>query len=110
MKNIHFMAATLALASAAGAQAQVPATGSVQIYGLLDVAVEHLSNTAPSGGGLTRMPDLAGALAPSRLGFRGSEDLGGGLAAIFTLEEGFGVDSGFFPDCSVLGSWGLDDL
>ena len=94
MKKAHLLAATLALAAASGAQAQAQGTGSVTIYGLLDAAVEHLSNTGPTGGGLTRFPDLAGALAPSRLGFRGVEDLGGGLSAIFTLEEGIAVDSG----------------
>ncbi|BDR09183.1 porin [Comamonas thiooxydans] len=67
------------------------AQSSVTMYGLVDTAVEHLSNT-PTGS-LTRMPNLSGSL-PSRLGFRGAEDLGNGIRAIFTLEMGFGVDSG----------------
>jgi hypothetical protein len=40
------------------------------------------------------MPSLGGGMFPSRLGFRGSEDLGGGLKAIFTLETGVYVDTG----------------
>jgi predicted porin len=81
---------TLALACAAGgAQAQ-----SVTIYGLIDASVEYLNHVGAAGAGLTRMPGLTGGSAPSRLGLRGSEDLGGGLKAIFTLEQGFGVDAG----------------
>lgn len=76
-----------------GAYAQGPAAGpSVSIYGLLDAGVEHLTPVS-GGGSLTREPGLTGSL-PSRLGFRGSEDLGGGLAAIFTLETGIGIDTG----------------
>lgn len=65
----------------------------VTIYGLIDASVEHLTNVGASGGSLTRMPGLTGSV-PSRLGFRGSEDLGGGMKAVFTLEQGIGVDSG----------------
>jgi predicted porin len=36
------------------------------------------------------------AYSPSRLGFRGSEDLGGGLYAVFTLESQIGLDTGNF--------------
>ncbi|MEG1771634.1 MAG: porin, partial [Comamonas sp.] len=80
------------LAAACGAtQAQT----SVMIYGLLDASVEHLTNATPAGASLTRMPGLTGS-APSRLGFRGTEDLGAGLKAVFTLESGLGVDSGTF--------------
>ena len=78
-----------ALAACAGAHAQ----SSVQVYGVVDQAVEHLSH-APTGN-LTRLPGLTGSV-PSRLGFRGTEDLGGGLKALFTLEMGFGVDNGSF--------------
>jgi len=37
---------------------------------------------------------VGAATAPSRLGFRGSEDLGGGLKALFTMESGMSVDTG----------------
>ncbi|EJE50527.1 outer membrane protein (porin) [Acidovorax sp. CF316] len=84
------------LAAACGAACAQSGTGSsVTIYGLLDASVEHLSNASANGGSLTRMPGLTGS-APSRLGFRGVEDLGGGLKAGFTLESGFGVDSGTY--------------
>jgi len=68
------------------------AQSSVTIYGIMDVAVEHINKTA-AGGSLTRMPGLTGSL-PSRLGFRGREDLGGGLYSSFTLEMGIAPDSG----------------
>ncbi len=88
---------------------------SVSVYGLVDVAVEHVTKVAPAGGGLTRVPSLTGTL-PSRLGLRGSEDLGGGLKAVFTLEQGFAPDQGSFTQggrawgrqawVGVAGSWG----
>lgn len=79
---------------AAGAQAQSPASGSgVTLYGTIDTSVEHLTNVGAVKGGLTRMPSLTGSI-PSRWGMRGSEDLGGGLRAVFTLESGFAPDSG----------------
>jgi predicted porin len=81
------------LLAAIGSTAAVAQT-SVQVYGLIDAAVERVTNTAPNGDSLTRMPNLSGGMMPSRLGFRGTEDLGGGLKAIFALENGFGPDSG----------------
>lgn len=78
----------ISLAACTSALAQ-----NVTMYGILDQAVEHLNKVGPSGSSLTRMPGLTGTL-PSRLGVRGTEDLGGGLRAVFTLEQGFGVDSG----------------
>lgn len=75
----------LVLASAA-AQAQ----SSVTIYGIADAAL-----VGESGGTAGRMTKVtSGAAAASRIGFRGSEDLGNGLAAIFTLETGTKIDSG----------------
>ena len=79
-------AATLLGGGAAHAQ-------TVTVYGVLDAAVEHLSNVGADGHSDNRMPNLAGSV-PSRLGLRGSEDLGGGLSAVFTIEQGFGIDSG----------------
>jgi predicted porin len=75
--------------SAGGAAAQ----SSVTIYGVMDASVEHVSNVGASSDGLTRMPSLTGSV-PSRLGFRGTEDLGGGLQGLFTLEMGLAPDSG----------------
>ena len=82
--------AGIGLALSAGAAV---AQSSVTIYGVMDASVEHVSNVGASGGGLTRMPSLTGS-APSRLGFRGTEDLGGGLQGLFTLEMGLAPDSG----------------
>lgn len=82
--------AALGMAASAAAQAQ-----NVTIYGVLDAGVEVLDQVGTNGDTLTRMPGLTGS-APSRLGFRGSEDLGGGLKADFLLEMGFGTDVGTF--------------
>lgn len=84
-KTVITLAAFAGLAGAVQAQ-------NVTIYGLLDQAVEHLGSTA-AGGGLWRMPGLTGTFS-SRIGLRGSEDLGGGLRAVYVLEQGFGLDTG----------------
>ena len=88
MKHTIFCAAALM-----GMGATCHAQSSVTVYGLLDTAVEHINHVGTSGTGLTRMPSNAGS-APSRLGFRGREDLGGGLSAQFVLEMGMAPDSG----------------
>ncbi|MBK0114055.1 MULTISPECIES: porin [unclassified Delftia] len=84
-KVLYFSAAFLG-ASAAHAQ-------SVQIYGLVDMGIERVSNVGVGRTSVTRMPGIAGSL-PSRLGFRGTEDLGGNLKALFVLESGFSLDQG----------------
>lgn len=66
---------------------------NVTVYGLIDTGIEHVTNVGAAGSGLTRIPTLTGSL-PSRIGFRGAEDLGGGLKAVFTLENGFAPDDG----------------
>jgi predicted porin len=80
---------TLAALAATCASA---AAQQVTVYGIVDVAVERVSNT---GAGVTnwRMPSTT-ASVPSRWGVRGSEDLGGGLRAVFTLESGFAPGTG----------------
>jgi predicted porin len=85
----------LALAAAAScAYAQVPPATSAQLYGVVDAGVESVDHVGAASGRVTRMPSLSGGQLPSRWGLRGSEDLGGGLRAVYTLEAGFGLDSG----------------
>lgn len=86
------LASALALYGALGAPAY--AQSNVTLYGLIDAGVERLNHTS-AGGSITRMPSIAGSAA-SRWGLRGSEDLGDGLKAVFTLESGFGSDNGAF--------------
>nr|WP_321161047.1 porin [Verminephrobacter eiseniae] len=85
----QFIVSASLLATCAGVSAQ----SSVTVYGLMDLAIERVTNLGPLHGQVTRMPSLTGSL-PSRLGFRATEDLGGGLSAGFTLEMGIAPDSG----------------
>lgn len=72
---------------------QVSAQSSVQIYGLVDTSIARITNANAAGNSVTKMPSATGTL-PSRIGFRGVEDLGNGLQAFFVLESGFGPDTG----------------
>ena len=62
---------------------------SVSIYGIADAGISRFDNGAATN---TRVD--SGIQSGSRIGFRGSEALGGGLSAIFTLENGFNIDDG----------------
>lgn len=68
----------------------VLAQSSVTLYGIVDAAVERASNGA--GVSVTRL--VSGQGSASRLGFRGTEDLGGGLRAIFNYEAAVNADNG----------------
>jgi len=70
-----------------------PGSTNVQVYGMVDSGVEYLSNTNAAGDSVVRVPTLSGTF-PSNIGFRGGEDLGGGLKALFNLELGYSVDTG----------------
>ncbi len=87
--NKHLIALCAATAAAMPAAAQ-QATSSVTLYGITDVAVTHISNR---GGASLNLLD-SGRLQSSRFGFRGREDLGDGLTGLFTLENGFALDTG----------------
>lgn len=74
---------------------QAGAQGTVTIYGVADAGFEYQKATAGSAGAATSVKTLSsGTFAASRLGFRGVEDLGGGLKAFFQLEHGFNLDDG----------------
>lgn len=79
----------LALALLGAFACTANAQSNVIVYGLLDAGVARINNGAVT---TTRLD--SGNNSGSRLGFRGSEDLGSGLSAVFTLENGFGTDNG----------------
>ncbi|SAL63908.1 porin [Caballeronia arvi] len=73
--------------------APVFAQSSITLYGIVDTGVEYISHANAAGDSLFRMPAITGSL-PSRWGLRGVEDLGGGLKAVFQLENGFNIRGG----------------
>jgi len=81
---------TLAALIIGGFAAQAQAQSNVTIYGLVDVGV--VSERGGAVGTVTKV--TSGVGSQSRLGFRGNEDLGNGLSAIFQLETGFKADDG----------------
>jgi predicted porin len=83
--------AIFALAAAAACSAAHAQT-NVQVYGLLDVGVESLNHASATGGSVVKT--ISGGMNTSRWGFRGTEDLGGGLKAVFGLEGGIMMDTG----------------
>ena len=105
-KSLLALAAMSAFATAANAQT------SVTLYGVVDVPIEYNNHLAPgfntnpatwgpngrppslAGGGSRVGLQTGGGLSGSRWGLRGTEDLGGGLKALFVLESGFGLDDG----------------
>lgn len=82
----------LAAAACLGPNAATAQGSNVTIYGLIDFAARHASNTNAARESATSTED--GIFTGSRLGFRGREDLGGGLSAQFTLEHGFDPSTG----------------
>jgi predicted porin len=85
--NQTFRGAALALVATLAAGA---APAQVQVYGLLDLSVGR--SQAP-GGDATNGVD-SGRMTTSYLGFKGSEDLGSGLSASFTVEHFLRADTG----------------
>jgi len=93
-KSLIALAVLGAIAGAAQAQS------SVTIYGIVDtgltyqnkVATATTNGVASSNG--SKFAVNSGIIQGSRLGFKGVEDLGGGLKALFQLEAGFSNDTG----------------
>lgn len=80
MKKSLIALAVLAASGAAFAQS------SVTLYGVADVVIHK------DDGVSTKM--TSGGVSGSRIGFKGTEDLGGGLKANFVLEQGIDLTSG----------------
>lgn len=89
MKAHLTLVAAVAMALPAVAQSQ---TGSVQIYGRIDTSV-NLHKISATATARSQSRKYVSADVPW-LGFRGTEDLGGGLRAFFKIEHGFNSDNG----------------
>ena len=92
-KSLIALAVRGAIAGAAQAQS------SVTIYGLVDTGVTYTNKVAKNAGVIngptgSKFALNSGNIQGSRLGFKGVEDLGGGLKALFQLEAGFANDTG----------------
>ncbi|MBN3787476.1 porin [Burkholderia sp. Ac-20353] len=90
-KRLTLLALPAALA-ATGAHAQ----SSVTLYGIVDAGIAYVRNAQDASGNNAKnlVKFSSGNLSGSRWGLRGTEDLGGGLAALFQLENGFNVGTG----------------
>jgi predicted porin len=87
-KSLIVVAVAASFASVAHAQS------SVTLYGLLDAGLTYTSNVNHN----SKWAAGSGGINQSMFGLRGSEDLGGGLKAIFTLESGFNINNGKFAN------------
>ena len=90
MKNMRQQHKLLLALAAAGALGAAHGQSSVTVFGSIDLNFTY----SKAGSASTRAMDQGGYLLPSRLGFRGVEDLGGGLAAGFWLESAVLPDTG----------------
>lgn len=88
----------IALAVLSSAATAAQAQSAITVYGVVDNYLARDSNGGP--GALISMN--SGSLNGSRLGFKGSEDLGGGLSAVFQIENGFYADTGALADSTRL--------
>ncbi len=117
-KSLLALAVLGAFAGAAQAQS------SVTVYGSFDGGIRHQTNVTdtttklPSSDSATTM-NSKGTYNSNRLGFKGVEDLGGGLNAHFVLETGWFTGTGQAENANLFnrsayvglgGSWGSVDL
>lgn len=96
---------TVAVASALA----VPglAFAQVTVYGTIDGGLRQQSKISTAAGGATTDSQLSatdGLRTTNRWGLKGSEDLGGGMMANFTLEGQFGSDTGALGSSPASGS------
>jgi predicted porin len=70
------------------------AADSVTVYGLIDAGMTRYSDVAVNGKSSAQTKMDTGVANANRIGFRGQEDLGGGLQAFYTLETGYTLDDG----------------
>ncbi|OTP67711.1 porin [Caballeronia sordidicola] len=86
ISNVVRAAAALIMVGASHAQAQ----SSVTLYGIISTSLQYASNS----GGNRQYALASGTYQLPRWGLLGREDLGGRLAAVFRLENGFSITNG----------------
>ena len=92
MKRVALSTLSVALLAAAGT---AHAQNSVTLYGVIDESIQYVNHTMNDQGQNKNLVALVGGnLSGSRWGLKGTEDLGGGLKAIFQLENGFNNNNG----------------
>ena len=87
-KSVLSLAILASLAIGGAAQAQ----SNVAVYGLIDAGVESLNHANVNQNNVVKV--VSGGKNTSRWGIRGTEELGGGLKAVFGLEGGVLLDTG----------------
>ncbi|MGO4391072.1 porin [Variovorax sp. M-6] len=86
------MKRSLVAMAACAATTWAGAQSSVTLFGVVDAAVTYTTGSGPVSSSKWQLTNSANTF--SRLGFRGTEDLGGGLAASFWIESGLQNDTG----------------
>lgn len=92
MKRLSLLALPAGLLFAAGVQAQ----SSVTLYGIADAGIAYVHNAQGANGQnqSSLVKFSSGNVSGSRWGLKGTEDLGGGLAAVFQIENGYNLGTG----------------
>jgi predicted porin len=98
------MPTALGAALAACLPAIAIAQSNVTAYGIMDLTVRYSRNAAAGGASLKSVGD--GAYTGSRLGFRGTEDLGGGMHALFNIEQGIEPSTGTLQQTTATANYG----
>jgi general bacterial porin, GBP family len=89
------MKKTLILAGVLGTfAASAQAQSSVTLYGTLDAGLLYTNNS----GGHNNWQQGSGSVSDTYFGLKGTEDLGGGLHALFKLESGFNLNNGRYNE------------
>lgn len=94
-KTLIAFAVLSAFAATASAQS------SVTVYGSIDAGIRSVTNVDAAGDSKITMGSN-GTYNSNRLGFKGVEDLGGGMNAHFVLESGFNTATGSLDSAGVM--------